>query len=259
VTPTDLTPAERLVASELHTLADIPVTQHDVESAHDQLFDRLRALPSEGESSASHRARTLLLVAAAAVALIAAALWVSNQQPPGPAGKVIARHPFLSAKSVSDYLLIPTPGKSPQRLSPCVDPRAWNARSSRVATYHEPARPDEYLNEYVLEYATRTAAHRALIDAWHRIVHCPEPTDNLDRGHFIRPGPAAGRGYDEGFDHLRSRPDTPGARTHYAWYDLTVARAGTVLVVLESTGINPPPGLLTQAVDKALPQPRWAP
>ena len=261
MTPTDATPDERLVASQLHTLADIPVTEQDVEHAHNELRSRLRDTPSGGATAAAPHTRTLLLAAAAAaVALIAAALWASNQQAPGPAGKVIAQNPFLSNHSgLYDWGMVRTPGVPPHRLSRCVDPGAWNARSSRAATYQEPARPGEYVNEYLLDYATPAAAHRALMDAWHQINQCPKPAHDRERGQFIRPGPVAvGRGYDEGFGHLESRYDT----SYYPWYALRVARVGNVLVVLESTSLPiraANPSLLTQALVKALPQSAQAP
>jgi hypothetical protein len=59
----------------------------------------------------------------------------------------------------------------------------------------------------------------------------------------------------EGLAQLQSRYDTGS----YPWYGLRVARIGKVLVVVESTGIPirvTSPGLLTAAVDRALPL-RW--
>jgi hypothetical protein len=88
MTPTQMTPAERLVASQLHSLADIPVTEHDVENAQDEFRSRRHALPSD----AARRTRTRLLAAAAAVVLVAAAVavWTSHQSDtsPEPASKL---------------------------------------------------------------------------------------------------------------------------------------------------------------------------
>jgi hypothetical protein len=103
MTPVEMTPAERLVAGQLHELADIPVTDQHLERVHDQLHDRLRALPS----AAPRRTRSLLLAAAAAVALVAAAaaVWATSQRPHNvaPAQK-LSRSDTVAIRTASDFV-----------------------------------------------------------------------------------------------------------------------------------------------------------
>jgi hypothetical protein len=83
MTPPDMSLEERVVASRLHTLADIPVTERDVEHAHDKFRARLRAAPT----GATRGTPTRLLAAAAAVVLVAAgAVWVSSRHHPDTVG-----------------------------------------------------------------------------------------------------------------------------------------------------------------------------
>lgn len=68
-----MTPAERLISRELQAMADIKVSQRDIERAHDELRARLALAPS-------HPLRTRLPIVAAAVALAVAAvaIWVGG-------------------------------------------------------------------------------------------------------------------------------------------------------------------------------------
>lgn len=63
-----MTSAERRVAQDLHELADIPVTEQDLDRAHDELEARIRALPAR-------RTGPMLVAAAVALVLALAAAW----------------------------------------------------------------------------------------------------------------------------------------------------------------------------------------
>jgi hypothetical protein len=152
-----MTPGERLVAEELHTLADIPVTEQDVELARDELGARLGALPPE----APRRRRTRLLAAAAAAVLIAtaAAVWASSRPPrdtepthtpsPSETAALATASAFVDAFARFDVprarrLLAPH-----YRFSGAADNRGWPAvshffhetgqiRASRCLVVHRP-------------------------------------------------------------------------------------------------------------------------
>ena len=123
----------------------------------------------------------------------------------------------------------------------------------------EPARSNSPVHnrveEFLLEYAGARSAQRGLTSAAHQMDQCPDPTDPTAEPVGIIRNPHSMYNWDDAFGVERLRWATPAQQgVPVADFDLLVARAGNVLIVLEDTGLTSErtPFRLTLATVRAL-------
>ena len=182
---------ESTLTAALQAEADKTTLAVDTMPAAQRLESRLDAIDR------GRRRRTwVTVIAVGAVAVVAVAVVLAGRQtlrsaplepiqPPAPTipgGEVLAADPFLPHWHLSLWDIVRQQAAAPAQLTNCVDPRDWNAVDSRWATYADPANPSTRVNEFVLQYADESSAHRAFLDAWHQIKDCPKPANASDDG-----------------------------------------------------------------------------
>ena len=154
---------------------------------------------------------------------------------PTRSGLVLAADPFLTDGDWSQITvgeLVVRSDDQPRRLSPCLaDPRGLGADVTKGAAYVQPDAsgihpPGRGINEFLLLYVDETSATRAVTDIRDQIERCAQPMSEMtDFSTFpILPETPIAEGFDAG-------GDAGGVHHH-----VTVARNGTVVVIVESTG-----------------------
>ncbi len=243
--------------------------------------DRLERLDEvRGRIQAARRRRAAAAIGGAVAAVLAVAIaFVANPTPRAalepagvPGGQVIAPEPFLSNGQASQWgPRVRLANAKLPRLSRCIsDPRTWGAVESRAATYRDPYADrhlrDTRMNEYLLQYADASRAHRAFLDALRQARSCANGDDPI----IHRPGgvgtfgqdPTAPDGvrslrFDEGFAQQWAEASVGLAATDRNPV-LRVARADNVLVVIEDATMEDKSDVwLATAVHQALPKYRW--
>jgi hypothetical protein len=185
-----------------------------------------------------------------------------------PGGLPIESHPYLPRWFTSDWRVVRRPHAAMPRLTHCVPaPSRWSAWHVQGTTYLDlnpwphTDLPGTRVNEWLLQYADASAAHRVLVNTLHRLKGCPGPADAFDDPTNINRNRDSSWDYDEAFESQRTWYTSSAHRGNpVARYVIRVARARNVLVVLEDTGIASQRTrfALTTAVETAAPRFRTA-
>jgi hypothetical protein len=251
-------------------IEDLASLKEHVSTIDGQRPERLDEVRDRIHTARRRRAATAIGGAAAAlavtIALIAHPTSHTTPEPAGIPGEVLAPDPFLSNHQASVWVpRIRLTNTTPPRLDHCLpDPRTWGAVKTQAATYHDPhsghAFRNTRMNEYLMQYADASSAHRALLDEFRQAKVCAHgdfaPIQRPGGGGWVR-DPTASDGvrvvrYDEGF----AAQWGDSATRRYSV--LRVARADNVLVVIEdATMYDHYYYWLSQAVHQALPHYRW--